>query len=100
MPQHPSGLPVNGDGQPNVPGRFHPSPLSPAALAGLHHALVRQARRRHAYRAGPLRVFVEGEARGVVDPWGGVGTAVRVPRTAACVEIVGEDAEGALLLAI
>jgi len=69
-------------------------------ITSLQHALARQQRRRHAYRAGPLQVWWDGTAQGAVDPRGGVCEPLRVPLWASCVEIVGDDAEGALLLAV
>jgi hypothetical protein len=69
-------------------------------MAFLHQSLARQQRRRQGYRAGPLRVSWDGAAPGQDDPKGGVGEPFRVPLRASYVEIVGDDAEGALLLAV
>src|SRR5262245_61698484 len=88
--------PVSGDRPPAPGDRFHPTPLSPTGVAFLHQALARQPRRRQAYRTGPLRVSWDGAGPRSVAP----GEPCRVPLSASYVEIVGEDAEGALLLAV
>ncbi len=92
--------PVSGDGPPAPVDRVHPTPLSPTGMAFLHLSLARQERRRHAYRGGPLRVSWDSAAHGQKDPTVGVGEPFRVPLSASCVEIFGDDAEGALLLAV
>jgi hypothetical protein len=100
MPQHTPGSPANGDNQPSSHDRCRLTSLTPTEITGLQHALARQQRRRHAYRAGPLQVWWDGAAQGAVDPREGVCEPLRVPLGVSCVEIVGDDAEGALLLAV
>jgi hypothetical protein len=63
----------------------------------LRLALVRQQHRRAAYRAGRLQVWWDGRARRRVDPH---GDPFHVPLSVSGLEIVGEDAEGPLLLAV
>jgi hypothetical protein len=92
--------PVSGNGPPAPGDGVHPTPLSPTGVAFLHQSLARQQRRRQGYRAGPLRVLWDGAAHGQMDPTVGVGEPFRVPLKASYVEIVGDDAEGALLLAV
>ena len=92
--------PASGNGPPAPGDRVHSTPLSPTEMAFLHQSLARQQRRRRGYRAGPLRVSWDGAVRGQMDPTVGVGEPFRVPLRASYVEIVGDDAEGALLLAV
>jgi PAS domain S-box-containing protein len=92
--------PVGGDGPPALGDRVHPTPLSPRGMAFLHESLARQERRRHAYRGGPLRMSWDGAAHGRMDLTVGAGEPFRVPLRASYVEVFGEDAEGALLLAV
>jgi hypothetical protein len=66
----------------------------------LQQSLARQQRRRRAYRPGPLRVYADGHERWQVDPRAGPCAPFHVPLTAAVLEVFGEDAEGALLLAV
>jgi hypothetical protein len=61
---------------------------------------VRQQHRRHRFRAGPLRVCLDGAERWQVDPRLGVCEPFRVPVSASSLDIVGDDAKGALLLAV
>ena len=92
--------PVSGDGPPAPAKRVHRTSLSPTAMALLHQSLARQGRRRQAYRGGTLRVSWDGAAPGHREPTVGAGEPFRVPLSASCVEVFGEDAEGALLLAV
>jgi PAS domain S-box-containing protein len=92
--------PASGNGPPAPADRVHPTPLSPTGMAFLHQSLARQQRRRRGYQAGPLRVSWDGAVRGQMDRTVGVGEPFRVPLRASYVEIVGDDAEGALLLAV
>jgi hypothetical protein len=86
--------------QPPVGGHAPSVPPSRADLAGLRHVLTRQQHRRQHYRAGPLRVAWDGEEPWPVGFQDGVCAPFRVPPTAAVLEVFGDDAEGALLLAI
>ena len=88
--------PVSGAGQPAPRDRFHSIPLSPTGLAFLHQSLARQQHRRQAYQAGPLRVSWDGAAPAQVHP----SEPFRVPLSASYLEIFGDDADGALLLAV
>jgi hypothetical protein len=60
-------------------------------------ALASQQHRRAAYRAGPLQVWWNGRARRRVDPRGDL---FLVPLSVSRLDIVGEDADGILLLAV
>jgi hypothetical protein len=100
MPSHDPVPPIGGDGHPAPGARGRPVPLTPTTLASLQQALTRRERRRHAYRTGPLRVSWDGAEPGQMEPTGSVGAPFRVPCTASFLEIVGADAEGALLLAV
>jgi hypothetical protein len=75
-------------------------PLIRADLTRLQHALARQQDRRRAYRPGLLRVSVDGEAHWQGAARAGADASFRVPLTATVLEVFGEDAEGALLLAV
>jgi hypothetical protein len=92
--------PVSGNGPPDPGDRVHSTPLSPTEMAFLHQSLARQQRRRHGYRAGPLRVSWDGAAHGQMDLTVGVGEPFRVPLRASYLEVFGDDTEGALLLAV
>jgi hypothetical protein len=93
--------PSVSENSPTAPAdRFHSTPLSPTEIAFLHQSLACQRRRRHGYRAGPLRVSWDGAAPGQADPTVAVGEPFRVPLRVSYVEIVGDDAEGTLLLAV
>ena len=84
-----------------APGHHSRSgPLSPTDLAFLRHSLAHRQRRRHAYRAGPLRVAWDGVAQGHVVPRDRVGGPFHVRLRTVSLDIVGEDAEGTLLLAV
>jgi hypothetical protein len=75
------------------------SPLNRADLTCFQQSLARQQRRRHEYRPGPLRVYAGGHERWQADRRAGTCEPFHVPLTAAVLEVFGEDAEGALLLA-
>jgi hypothetical protein len=75
-------------------------PLRRADLTLLQQSLARQQRRRRAYRPGPLRVYADGHEWWQGDPRAGACAPFRVPLTVAVLEVCGEDAEGALLLAV
>jgi hypothetical protein len=89
-----------------------PRPPSPSASGPTHReaaqrssgdgdclrlALVRQQHRRAAYRAGRLQVWWNGRARRCVDPH---GDPFHVPLSVSSLNLVGEDADGLLLLAV
>jgi hypothetical protein len=74
--------------------------LSRADLTCLQHSLAHQQQRRRAYRPGPLRVYAGGHEQWQGDPRAGACTPFHVPLTVAVLEVFGEDAEGALLLAV
>lgn len=100
-PEHQERVPtVDGDSPP-VPGdRVLAAPLSRAAMAFLQQSLARQQCRRRVYRARHLRMCLDGAEPWQVDPRLGVCEPVRVPLSASYLEIFGDDAEGALLLAM
>jgi hypothetical protein len=80
-----------------VPTRRVDARLSPGDLDVLRQALASQKPRRAAYRAGPLQVWWNGRARRRVDPR---GDPFHVPVSVSSLDIVGEDADGPLLLAV
>lgn len=89
-----------GDGGPSDPeDRFNPSPLIHHELSSIKHSFERNQHRRKNYRAGQLRVFVDGEEANAfahdyfIEPF-------IIPNTASCIEVYGEDDEGELLLAV
>jgi hypothetical protein len=75
-------------------------PLNREDMIFFQQSLARQQRRRHAYQPGPLRVCADGHEQWQVDPRAGACAPFRVPLTVAVLEVFGEDAEGALLLAV
>ncbi len=100
-PMHKESVPtVGGDFSAARGGRFSPAPLSHTAIAFLQRSLARNQRRRRVYRAGQLRVWVDGEERWRFDPGVGVCGPFRVPLRASYLEIFGDDDDGALLVAV
>jgi hypothetical protein len=79
------------------PPRGEIARLSPGEVDLLRLALTSQQHRRIAYRAGRLQVWWNGRARRRVDPRGDL---FRVPLSVSGLDIVGEDAEGIILLAM
>jgi hypothetical protein len=71
--------------------------LSPRDVDLRRLVLASQRGRRAAYRAGPLQVWWNGRARRRVDPRGDL---FHVPLSVSGLDIVGEDADGTLLLAV
>jgi hypothetical protein len=69
-------------------------------MAVLQQVLARNQRRRLVYHARHLRVCVDGEERWQCDPGVGVCGPFCVPLRASYLELFGDDAEGALLLAV
>jgi hypothetical protein len=100
-PEHQEPGPTDGGDSTPAPGdRLRPAPLSRAAMAFLQQSLARNQRRRQMYRAGQLRVYLEGAEGWQVDPRVGVGEPFCLPQHASYLEIFGNDAEGTLLLAM
>ena len=100
-PVYPESVPTSSGDSPPTPGnRFCPAPLSPTAMVVLQQALTRHQRRRRVYRARHLWIYLYGEERWQCDPGGGVCGPFRVPLSASHLEIFGDDADGALLLAV
>jgi hypothetical protein len=84
-----------------APGdRFTPSPLSHTQIGFLREALAHDQRRRRLYRAGHLRVSINGEEWRWCNPEAGLSEPFNVPLTTPYLEIYGDDADGALLLAV
>jgi hypothetical protein len=80
--------------------RFNPSPLSHTAIAFVKRSIERHQLRRSVYRAGHLRVYIDGEVHVPLDLAGGVSQSFRVPHSASYLEVFGDDSEGALLLGV
>ena len=88
----------------------HPMPQRPeppsgghtlrAPLAFVRQALARHERRRQRYHDGALRVGWEDDTGERCDVDVRAGEPFRVPLRASYLDIMGEDAEGALLLAM
>jgi hypothetical protein len=89
-PRHP-------DPSASGPPRSEAAQCSPGDVDFLRLALVSQQHRRAAYRAGRLQVWWNGRARRRVDPH---GDPFHVPLSVSSLNIVGEDADGTLLLAV
>src|SRR5262245_23384605 len=79
------------------PPRGETARLSPGEVDLLWLALTSQQHRRIAYRAGRLQVWWNGRVRCRVDPRGNL---FHVPLSVSGLNIVGEDAEGIILLAM
>jgi hypothetical protein len=75
---------------------FTPSPLSYTSITFLKRSLERNQLRRSVYRAGHLRVYIDGAAHVPLGIEGGVCQSFRVPLSASYVEIFGDDSEGDL----
>jgi hypothetical protein len=69
-------------------------------MAVLKQLLARQQCRRQGYQLGRLQVWWEGEVRRRYDPGVGRSTPFRVPLQVSSLDLVGDDAGGALLLAM
>ncbi|GIX49436.1 MAG: hypothetical protein KatS3mg131_3647 [Candidatus Tectimicrobiota bacterium] len=94
-------FPACGQGQDAAPGaRFAPAPLSPDALVAMQHALAHNRRRRAAFSAGVLRLFADGQAQGAFDPAAEAVGWYPLPPDTGYLEIIGEDEEGELRLAV
>jgi hypothetical protein len=91
---------VSGDSPPAPGDPFHPVPLSHPLVTCVQAALAQQQSRRKVFRAGQLRVCLDGEERWQWDPRDSMGVALHVPLSASYLEIFGEDADGALLLVV
>jgi hypothetical protein len=85
---------------PAIGKRFTPAPLSRTAIAYLKQSFERNQRRRSVYRARHLHVYIDGEARAPLDLAQGIYEPFRVPLSASYIEIIGDDDQGALLLAV
>ena len=84
-----------------VPGdRFTSSPLSHTQIGILREALAHDQRRRCLYRPGHLRAFIDGEEWRWCNAGEGLSEPFKVPLTTPYLEIYGDDADGALLLAV
>jgi hypothetical protein len=91
---------VGGDSHPSGGDRFRPSPLGRAVTSFVHRSLERSHLRRKVYRAGHLRVCVDGEERLAFDPKIGVHEPFSVPIGTSYIEVFGHDDDGDLLLAV
>ena len=100
MPLHDPIPPVGGESPPAPGDRFRPVPLSPTEVAVLKQSIARQQCRRQGYQLGRLQVWWEGEVRQRYAPGVGRSTPFRVPLQVSSLDLVGEDAEGTLLLAV
>jgi hypothetical protein len=85
---------------PAAGNRFTPSPLSYTSIAFLKRSLARNQLRRSVYRAGHLRVYIDGAAHVPFGLEAGVSKSFRVPLSASYLEISGDDSEGELLLGV
>ncbi len=95
-------IPLFTSGQPpnqTTPDRCQPPPFSDYLptiewlLAGLEHRITH-------YRAGRLRILVDGEEHQQFGPETRASKPFRLPLEASCLKVMGEDAEGELLLAM
>jgi len=100
-PRHQESMPIRSSDSPTTPGdRFTPSPLSHMQIGLLRQSSARNRRRRRAFRASHLRVCITGEEWRWCDPTAGLSEPFKVPLTTPYLEIFGDDADGALLLAV
>jgi hypothetical protein len=79
---------------------FRPEPLSARERAHIAYALTRNRDRRRSFRAGSLVVYVDGHEKVRLGPSPSSWPAFAVPADASYIEVVGQDAEGPLLLAV
>jgi hypothetical protein len=94
-------VPTNGGDSPLAPGDYiRPADLHPATVALLKQSLARNQRRRKVFRTSPLRVCLDGEERWPCVPGASIYGPFSVPLSAAFLEVVGEDDDGPLLLAV
>jgi hypothetical protein len=91
---------VSGDSPASRGDRFRPSSLCRAVTVFIRRSLARNQLRRNVYRAGHLRVCIDGEERLAFDPKVGVCKPFRVPISTSSIEVFGDDDDGDLLLAV
>jgi hypothetical protein len=100
-PVHQESVPTNGGDSPPAPGDFTPpEDFHRATMALLKRSLERNRRRRNMFRTSYLRVCFDGEERWQCAPGASVYGSFSVPLSATCLEIMGEDLDGPLLLAV
>jgi hypothetical protein len=80
--------------------RFNPTSLSTGEISSLQNDLRTYEQRLLDYSPGYLHVAVDGEEVAIFSPQGTACEPFKVPTTASCIEIVGEDYGGELLLAV
>jgi len=98
---HRESVPTNGGDSPPAPaGCIRPADFHRATMALLKRSLERNRRRRKMFRTSHLRVCLDGEDRWQCAPAAGVYGPFSVPLSATCLEIIGEDIDGPLLLAV
>jgi hypothetical protein len=100
-PVHRESVPTNGGDSPPAPGDYiRPADFHRAMMVLLKRSLERNRRRRKVFRISHLRVCLDGEDRWQCVPGAGVYGPFSVPLSATCLEIIGEDLDGPLLLAV
>ena len=100
-PVHRQSVPTNGGDSPPAPaGYIRPAALDRATMALLKRSLERNQRRRRMFRTSHLRVCLDGEERWQCTPGASVYGPFSVPLSATYLEIIGEDIDGPLLLAV
>ena len=85
---------------PGAPDRFVPPSFTPEGARRIRTLYERLRSRVTAGRFRLLRVYVDGEERQQFGPALGVCAPFSIPLEASCIEVVGEDAEGELSLAL
>jgi hypothetical protein len=100
-PVHRESVPANGGDSPPLPVDYiRPADLHPATMALLKRSLERNRRRRKMFRTSHLRVCLDGEERWQCALGASVYEPFSVPLSATYLEIIGEDIDGPLLLAV
>lgn len=85
---------------PGAPDRFVPPSFIPEGARRIRTLYERLRSRVTSGRFRLLRVYVDGEERQQFGLALGVGAPFSIPLEASCIEVVGEDAEGELSLAL
>jgi hypothetical protein len=100
-PVHRESVPTNSGDSPRLPVDYIcPADLHRATMALLKRSLERNRRRRKMFRTSHLRVCLDGKERWQCTPGASVYGPFSVPLSATYLEIIGEDIDGPLLLAM
>ena len=100
-PVHRESVPTNGSDFPPLPVDYiRPADLHRATMVLLKRSLERNRRRRKMFRTSHLRVCLDGKERWQCAPGASVYGPFSIPLSVTLLEVIGEDDDGPLLLAV